>query len=47
MIKVIIEIQDFEDKERVLDYFYNMCLDNQELNEFKVKIEGTDLVKRK
>ena len=47
MIKVIIEIPNFEDKERVLNYFYQMCLDNQELNEFKVKIEGTDLVRRK
>lgn len=46
-MKVIIEIQDFEDKERVLNYFYQMCLDNQELNSFKVQIEGTDLVKRK
>ncbi|KKM13175.1 hypothetical protein LCGC14_1718880, partial [marine sediment metagenome] len=40
-------IQDFEDKERVLNYFYDMCLDNKELNHFKVNIEGTDLVKRK
>ena len=47
MMNVTIEIPDFPDKERVLDYFYDMCLNNQELNEFKVKIEGTDLVKRK
>lgn len=38
-----IEIPDFEDKVRVLNYFYQMCLDNSELEKFKVEIEGTDL----
>ena len=46
-MKVIREIPEFEEKERVLNYFYDMCLDNQELNEFKVSIEGTDLERKK
>ena len=46
-MKIIIETKDFEDKERVLDYFYYLCLDNPELDKFSVQIEGTDLRKTK
>ena len=45
-MKVIIEIPD-KDPERVLNYFYQICLDNPELKEFKVSIEGTDLERKK
>ena len=41
---VKITIPDFEEKERVLNYFYQMCLDEPSIsqNKFKVEIEGTD-----
>lgn len=46
-MKIIIETKDFEDKERVLNYFFQMCLENPELNKFKVSIEGTDKSREK
>lgn len=44
-----IDLPDFEDKERALNYFYQMCLDEPSISQgkFKVEIEGTDLKRRK
>lgn len=49
-MKVIIEIPEKEGREpeRVLNYFYQKCLDiDFELEKFSVSIEGTDLKKAK
>lgn len=51
-MKIMIELLDEEDKdpERVLNYFYEKCLDLyalKEIEKFEVKIEGTNLSKRK
>ena len=46
-MKIIIELKDFEDKERVLNYIYCILLDNPELKKFSVELDGTDLKRRK
>lgn len=46
-MKIIIEIKEGLDPERVLNYFYTRCLDEPTISQdkFKIEIEKTDLKK--